>query len=215
METVIGEAVAILDESGESGLTFRTLAARVGGGVGSIYWYVSNKEELLDRATDHVLGEVLEKTDTFVDSGDPIADVRAIAIALFDTVADRPWLGGYLMRDTGVQPNGLRIYESIGRHVMRLNLNPRDTFHGVSAILGFVIGTATDLGQQIPAEVLDGTVTGAEYISRFAEQWRALDPQEHPYIHYIVDEFEVHNDADQFRAGLDLLLEGLRLKAER
>lgn len=215
METVIGEAVAILDESGESGLTFRTLAARVGGGVGSIYWYVSNKEELLDRATDHVLGEVLEKTDTFVDSGDPIADVRAIAIALFDTVADRPWLGGYLMRDTGVQPNGLRIYESIGRHVMRLNLNPRDTFHGVSAILGFVIGTATDLGQQIPAEVLDGTVTGAEYISRFAAQWRALDPQEHPYIHYIVDEFEVHNDADQFRAGLDLLLEGLRLKAER
>ncbi len=215
MDTVIGEAVAILDEAGEPALTFRALAARLGGGVASIYWYVQNKDELLDRATDHVLGDVLAVTEEFVDTDDPIADVRRVGVALFDTVADRPWLGGYLMRDTGVQPNGLALYETIGRHVMRLELNPRDTFHAVSAILGFVIGTATDLGQQIPKEVLDGTVTGEEYIRRFADQWRALDPQEHPYIHYIVDEFDGHDDRDQFTAGLDLLLDGLRLKSQR
>lgn len=215
METVIGEAVAILDEAGEPALTFRALAARLGGGVASIYWYVQNKDELLDRATDHVLGDVLAATEEFVDTDDPIADVRRVGVALFDTVADRPWLGGYLMRDTGVQPNGLALYETLGRHVMRLELNPRDTFHAVSAILGFVIGTATDLGQQIPKEVLDGAVTGEEYIRRFADQWRALDPQEHPYIHYIVDEFDGHDDRDQFTAGLDLLLDGLRLKARR
>ncbi|EGD56765.1 TetR/AcrR family transcriptional regulator [Gordonia neofelifaecis] len=213
METVVSEAVAILDESGEAALTFRALAARLGGGVASIYWYVSSKDELLDRATDHVLGEAMAEIDTFEDSDDPIADLRAVAVALFDTVAARPWLGGYLMRDTGTQPNGLRVYEQLGRHVMRLGLNPRDTFHGVSAVLGFVIGTATDLGQQIPAEVVDGTMTGAEYIERFADQWRALDPEEHPYVHYIVDEFAVHDDAEQFRAGLDLLLAGLRLQA--
>ncbi|TQF73261.1 TetR/AcrR family transcriptional regulator [Rhodococcus spelaei] len=214
MEAVIGEAVALLDEAGESALTFRALAARLGGGVASIYWYVSNKDELLDRATDHVLGDVVARTDQFPDTDDPIADLRAIAVALFDAVVDRPWLGGYLMRDTGVQPNGLHLYESLGRQVMRLGLSPRDTFHGVSAVLGFVIGTATDLGQQIPPEVADGTVTGAEYITRFANQWRALDPDEHPYIHYIVDEFDGHDDGDQFRAGLDLLLAGLRLQAD-
>ncbi|NMO01836.1 TetR/AcrR family transcriptional regulator [Gordonia sp. TBRC 11910] len=215
MDTVIGEAVAILDESGESALTFRSLAARLGGGVASIYWYVSSKDELLDRATDHVLGDVVEKTDTFTDTDDPIADVRAVAVALFDAVVDRPWLGGYMMRDTGVQPNGLRMYEAIGRQVMRLNLNPRKTFHAVSAILGFVIGTATDLGQQVPAEVLDGSVSREGYLARYAAQWRALDADEHPYIHYIVDEFDGHDDADQFRAGLDLLLAGLRLQAGR
>lgn len=213
METVVGEAVAILDESGESALTFRALAARLGGGVASIYWYVSNKDELLDRATDHVLGDVVARTDEFTDTDDPIADVRAVAVALFDAVVDRPWLGGYMMRDTGVQPNGLRVYETIGRQVMRLDLNPRKTFHAVSAILGFVIGTATDLGQQPPAEVVDGSVTREGYLAHFAAQWRALDPDEHPYIHYIVDEFDGHDDSDQFRAGLDLLLAGLRQQA--
>ncbi|GEE03867.1 TetR family transcriptional regulator [Gordonia spumicola] len=215
METVIGQAVAILDESGEAALTFRSLAARLGGGVASIYWYVQNKDELLDRATDHVLGDVLAVTDEFVDSDDPIADVRRVGVALFDTVADRPWLGGYLMRDTGVQPNGLRLYETIGRHVMRLGLPPRETFHAVSAILGFVIGTATDLGQQPPKEVLDGTMSGEAYLKRFADQWRALDPAEYPYVHYIVDEFDGHDDRDQFAAGLDLLLAGLRLESQR
>ncbi|WFN91925.1 TetR/AcrR family transcriptional regulator [Gordonia sp. PS3] len=214
MDTVIGEAVALLDESGESALTFRALAARLGGGVASIYWYVSSKEELLDRAADHVLGEVLIRTNDFDDTDDPIADLRAVAVALFDTVVDRPWLGGYLMRDTGTQPNGLQMYERLGRHVMRLGLSPRETFHGVSAVLGFVIGTATDLGQQPPAAVLDGTMSRSEYIEHFADQWRSLDPDRYPFIHYTVDEFAVHDDAEQFRAGLDLLLSGLRLQAD-
>src|SRR6478752_5410499 len=60
MDAVMLEAVALLDEAGEPALTFRALAARLGTGVGSIYWYVASKEELLDRAADHVIGEVLE-----------------------------------------------------------------------------------------------------------------------------------------------------------
>ncbi|MCF8590196.1 TetR/AcrR family transcriptional regulator [Gordonia liuliyuniae] len=214
MATVIGETVALLDESGETALTFRALAARLGGGVASIYWYVDNKDELLDRATDHILGEVVDQTDGFADTDDPITDLRAVAIALFAAVVERPWLGQYLMRDNGTQPNGMRMYETLGRHVMRLGLSPRDTFHGVSAVLGFVIGTATDLGQQVPAEVRNGTVSGEELIARAADQWRSLDPDEHPFVHYIVDEFAAHDDADQFRAGLDLVLAGLRLQAD-
>src|SRR4051812_20391644 len=62
LEAVVSEAVAILDEAGASALTFRSLAARLGGGVASIYWYVSSKDELLDRATDHVLAGVLADT---------------------------------------------------------------------------------------------------------------------------------------------------------
>lgn len=214
METVIGETVALLDESGEAALTFRALAARLGGGVASIYWYVDNKDELLDRATDSVLGDVADRTDGFDDTDDPIADLRKAAIALFDAVRERPWLGGYLMRDTGAQPNGTRMFETLGRHVMRLGLGPRDAFHGVSAVLGFVIGTATDLGQQMPADVADGTVPAAEYIAGAVDEWRSLDPDRYPFIHYILDEFAVHDDADQFRAGLDLVLAGLRLQAD-
>jgi AcrR family transcriptional regulator len=213
MESVVSEAVALLDEAGEPALTFRALAARLGGGVASIYWYVASKDELLDRATDHVLEGVLADTARFNGADDPIDDLRSIGVTLFDAIADRPWLGAYFMRDTALQPNGLLLYERLGEQVMRLGLTPRDCFHAVSAVLGFVVGIAADLGQEPPQEVLDGTTSREEYMARYAEQWRSLDPGAYPFIHHIVDEFAGHDDAEQFRAGLDLLLAGLRLQA--
>jgi AcrR family transcriptional regulator len=214
MEAVIAEAVALLDDAGEPALTFRALAARLGGGVASIYWYVSNKDELLDRATDRVLAGVLEDTAAYAGRGDPIDDLRAIGTTLFDAVSARPWLGSYFLRDTGVQPNGLRLYERIGQQVLRLGLPPRETFHAVSAILGYVVGVAADLGQQPPAEVVAGQVTREEYLDRYVDQWRASDPEEFPFLHAVVEEFAGHDDAEQFRAGLDLLLAGIRQQAE-
>jgi AcrR family transcriptional regulator len=215
MEAVLTEAVVLLDEAGEPALTFRALAGRLGTGVGSIYWYVSSKDELLDRAADHVLADVLVATEKLTRQDDPIGGLRAIAITLFAAIADRPWLGAYFMRDTGVQPNGLRLYERLGQQALRLELTPRQRFHAVSAVLGYVVGIAADLGQQPPQEVLDGSVGRDEYLGRVVEQWRALDTDEFPFIHEIADEFEGHDDAEQFRAGLDLLLAGLRLQAGR
>jgi hypothetical protein len=47
-----------------------------------------------------------------------------------------------------------------------------------------------------------------------ADEWRRLDPDAFPFVHSIVDEFAGHDDAEQFRAGLDLLLAGLRLQTK-
>jgi AcrR family transcriptional regulator len=212
MESVLTEAVRLLDEAGDSALTFRALASRLGGGVGSIYWYVSSKDELLDRSADFVLDQVLDATEGFV-GGDPIDDLRSTAVALFDAVADRPWLGAYFMRNTGNQPNSLRYYERVGQHVLRLGLGTRETFHAASAVIGYVIGIAADLGQQPPQEVVDGGTTREEYLSRTVEEWRDLDPQEWPFLHAVLDVFEGHDDRAQFLAGLDLLLDGLRRQA--
>jgi AcrR family transcriptional regulator len=213
MEAVLTEAVALLDRAGESALTFRALAARLGGGVASIYWYVSSKDELLDRATDHVLKGVLVETERFTALDDPIDCLRAIAVTMFDAIVERPWLGAYFMRDTGVQANGLRLYERLGEQTLRLDLTSRQRFHAVSAITGFVVGTAADMGQTPPREVLEGEIDRDAFIARYADQWRALDPAEYPFVHEVVDEFAHHDDADQFRAGLDLILAGLRLQA--
>lgn len=212
METVLAEAVKLLDEAGEPALTFRALAARLGGGVASIYWYVASRDELLDRASDHVLQGVLADTEQFTDLADPIDGLRKIAVTLFGAIANRPWLGAYFMRDTEVQPNGLRLYERLGQQTLRLELTTPQRFHAVSAIMGFVIGTAADLGQQPPPEVLTGEIDRDEFIAAYAERWRKLDPTEFPFVHHILDEFAHHEDADQFRAGLELILAGLRLQ---
>ncbi|MDT7839624.1 TetR/AcrR family transcriptional regulator [Streptomyces justiciae] len=214
MEAVLTAAVALLDEAGQSALTFRALAARLGTGVGTIYWYVSSKDELFDRATDHAVGAILTAVEEQPQSDDPIADLREMAITLFDAMMDRPWLAAYFMRNTDVQGHSLRLYEKLGQQTLRLDLTPRQRFHAVSAIVGVVVGTAADLGAELPQEVLNGEVNRVEYLSRYAESWRRLDAAEFPFVHEIADEFAEHDDRDQFLAALELTLAGLRLQAE-
>jgi len=213
MEAVLAESVALLDEAGPTALTFRALAERLGGGVASIYWYVASKDELLDRATDHVVGAVLGDIEQQPASDDPVADLRTMATTLFDAIVERPWLGTYFMRNTDLQVNALQLYERIGEQTLRLDLTAQQRFHAVSAIVGVVLGSAADLAQEPPAEVLDGTVDREEYLHRWAQTWRELDPMDFPFVHEIIDEFDGHDDADQFRAALELTLAGLRLQA--
>ncbi|MEU9174953.1 TetR family transcriptional regulator [Streptomyces sp. NPDC048420] len=213
MESVLAEAVALLDEAGAAALTFRALAQRLGGGVASIYWYVANKDELLDRAADHAMGPVLNDVDKLPRSDDPIDDLRSIALTLFDAIVQRPWLSSYFMRNTSIQTHTLGLYEKLGQQTLRLDLTPSQRFYAVSAIVGVVVGSAADLGQEPTQDMLDGNVDRDAYLHRIAQDWRDLDPREFPFVHEIADEFDGHDDADQFRAALELTLTGLRLQA--
>lgn len=213
IDAVLTAAVALLDEAGEQALTLRALAARLGTGVGSIYWYVSGKDELLDRAIDHVLGGVLTAVQGQARSDDPIDDLRMMAVTLFDAIVDRPWLGAHFMRNIAERGNSLRLYEQLGQQALRLDLTPRQRFHAVSAVIGVVIGSAADLGQEPPQEVLDGSVGRDEFLGRYAKMWRELDAGEYPFMRDIADEFDGHDDKEQFLAALELTLTGLRLQA--
>ncbi|MFJ4711540.1 TetR/AcrR family transcriptional regulator [Streptomyces sp. NPDC088785] len=213
MESVLAETVALLDEAGPSALTFRALAQRLGGGVASIYWYVASKDELLDRATDHVMGAILADIEALPRRDDPVDALRAMALTLFDAIVARPWLGSYFMRNTDVQNNSLRLWERLGQQTLRLDLTARQRFHAVSAVVGVVVGSAVDLGQEPPAEVLGGAVSRDDFLGRFVATWRELPAEEFPFVHEIADEFDGHDDSDQFRSALDLTLAGLRLQA--
>ena len=213
MDAVLDEAIALLDEAGEPALTFRALAARLGGGVASIYWYVGSRDELLVRATEEVMGRVLADTEQLTHGPDPIANVRALALALFDEFVRRPWFGQFMLRNNGLQPNSMAMFDRVGQQVMRLELTPKQRFHAVSSIISYVVGVAVDLAQPPPQEFLDSGLEPSEFLAMYADRWRALDPEDYPFAHQIADEFAVHDDLEVFRSGLDLLLAGLRLQA--
>ena len=213
LDAVLTEAIVILDESGEPALTFRALAARLGGGVASIYWYVASRDELLDRATEEVMGQVLADTEVLTHGPDPIANVRALSLALFDEFVRRPWFGQFMLRNTGLQPNSMLMFDRLGQQLLRLELTPRQRFHAVSSIISYVVGVAVDLAQPPPQEFLDSGLAPSEFLAMYAERWRALDPATYPFAHQIADEFSTHDDLEVFRSGLDLLLAGLRLQA--
>jgi AcrR family transcriptional regulator len=213
LDTVLREAIAILDESGEPALTFRALASRLGGGVGSIYWYVGSRDELLELATEEVMGRVVADSEPLTHGPDPIANVRAIALALFDEFVRRPWFGQFMLRNNGMQPNSMAMFERLGQQLMRLDLTPRQQFHAVSSIVSYVVGVAIDLAEPPPKEFLESGMAPDAFLAMLGDRWRALDPDRFPFAHRVAGEMATHDDIDVFRSGLDLLLDGLRLQA--
>jgi AcrR family transcriptional regulator len=57
-ETLVREALALLDEVGLDDLSMRRLADRLGVTAASLYWYVRNKDELLALLADAISGEM-------------------------------------------------------------------------------------------------------------------------------------------------------------
>ena len=182
--------------------------------MGSIYWYVASKDELLDRASDEVMGQVLVEIGGLTDGPDPIANVRAMSLVLFEEMVRRPWFGSYLMRNAGLQPNSMLMFDRLGQQLMRLDLTPRQRFHAVSTIVSYVVGVAIDMAQPPPPEFLESGMEPAQFLAMYADRWRALDPAVYPFAHQVADEFAQHEDEDVFRSGLDLLLAGVRQQTE-
>jgi AcrR family transcriptional regulator len=57
-DLVVAEALGLIDELGVAGLTMRTLADRLGTYPTSIYWHVGNRNDVLTRVFETVMGEM-------------------------------------------------------------------------------------------------------------------------------------------------------------
>lgn len=223
-EQIVDTAIAVLDELGVRGLTLRGLAAELGGGLGSIYWYVSGKDELLDLACDELIGRALDAADAEdlavpsppmeVDLGTDdqavlgaVRSLRRVGLALFDQMDRHPWLAAQAQLGGADRSNGLRVWESMGRPLAAMGLTARQQFHGSTALTGYVVGVAAEMSLQDRAA--DPDLTKDEQLDLVVERWQSADYDDFPWIRSMTEEFRRHDDTVQFAAGLDLLLLGL------
>ena len=201
-EIVVGAAVALLDELGERGLTFRLLAERLNTGQGALYWYVANKDELVALAADHVLGHAL--------TGDPEptdgTGLRALAIAVFDTLDRHQWAASHVTAPATLA-NALRLLDRIGTLVTRTGLPPERHFAVATAISYYITGVSAQI--ITPGTVVRAATDRDAFLTQAAEHWERLDPTRYPFLTRTAADLRDHDDRDQFIAGLDLLLAGL------
>lgn len=73
-EQIVDAAVDVLRRHGLADLTMRRLASELGVQPGALYWHVPNKQTLLVRVTERVLGDI-----SLRGSGHPAADIRRLA----------------------------------------------------------------------------------------------------------------------------------------
>jgi AcrR family transcriptional regulator len=203
-DVIVEAAVEMLDRSGEAGLTFRALSARLRTGPGAIYWHVANKGELLAAATDAVLAGALA-TDAGEDAA-PRDAIRAVALGVFDAIDAHPWIGAQLSRIAS-QSATLRIFERIGRQVQALGVPGAAHFDAASALLNYILGVA---GQNAAnARSQEPGTSRADVLGTESALWASLDPDEFRFTRDVAAQLRDHDDREQFLGGIDLILAGI------
>ncbi|MEV6866854.1 TetR/AcrR family transcriptional regulator C-terminal domain-containing protein [Streptosporangium subroseum] len=204
---VIAAAVALLDEHGERGFTFRLLAERLNTGTGALYWHVANKDELVALAADQVLGHALAAAPRPTGG----AGLRALAIAVFDALDRHPWAASHVTAPATLA-NALRLFDRIGTLVARTGLLAERHFAVSTAIFYYITGVSAQI--IAPGTTVGATTSRDAFLAQTAERWEKLDPADYPFLTRATTDLRDHDDRDQFIAGLDLLLDGLNTTAD-
>ena len=203
-DRIIEASIALLDSSGEKGLTFRTLSERLATGPGAIYWHIASKSELLTAACDAIVARTL---DARVVGATPTATIRALALGMFDAIDAHPWVGSALTRAPGQLPI-VRILEHIGQQVRALGVPDEEQWATVSALLSYILG----VGGQNAANTHFAREQGLDrgnFLDEVSTVWSQLDPDEYPFTRSVASQLRAHDDRVDFLAGIDLILRGI------
>jgi AcrR family transcriptional regulator len=202
-ERIVDAAIELLDEEGESGLTFRALATRLSTGAGAIYWHIANKSELLLAASDAV---VARATDEVTASATPHEAIRRIAASVFEAIDAHPWVGPQLSRAPW-ETATLRIFERLGRQVQALGVRGGAQFTSASALLSYIVGVS--IQNAANGRLLEPPVDRADFLETVSARWKELDAREYPFTRNVAAQLREHDDRAEFLAGIDLILAGV------
>ena len=203
-ERITEAAIALLDSSGEGGLTFRALSEHLATGPGAIYGHIASKSDLLTAACDAIVARTL---DTTVSGSTPRSILRALALAMFDMLDDHPWVGLALNQSPGQLPV-VRILERIGQQVCALGVPKRRQWTTASALLSYILGVGGQNAanrQFAQARDLDRSA----FLRQVATEWSALDAHAYPFTRSMASHLDTHDDRADFLAGIDLILRGI------
>lgn len=204
-DRIIEASIAILDSSGEDGLTFRTLSERLATGPGAIYWHIPNKSELLIAACDAIIARTMNAP---LVGATPEAIIRALALGMFDAIDAHPWVGSALTRAPGQLPM-VRILERMGQQVRVLGVPDEEQWATVGALLNYILGVGGQNAANGQLARMRG-IDRSNFLEAVATAWSQLDPDEYPFTRSVAAQLRTHDDRMDFLAGIDLILRGIR-----
>ena len=200
-ERVLDAAIALADERGLEALTMRRLAQELGVEAMTLYYYVRNKDDILNGIVDQVVAEF----ELPRPGEDWKAALRAAAISAYRVLLEHGWAPALVLSGSGVSQARLRHMDAILGTLRGAGFSAEMTDHAYHAldshIMGFTLWVVgMDLGTDEELAALAGT---------FLEQIRQAD------LPHLIEHVEHHmkprepDDKPEFEFGLDLILDGL------
>lgn len=200
-EKVLGHALDLADESGIAALTIRSLAQSMGTKPMSLYYYVANKEEILDGIVDLVFSEIELPSPV----GDWRDEMRRRAHAMRGALKRHPWAVGLLESRSSPGPATLRHHNATLGTLRAAGFSVPMTAHAYALLDSYIYGFAL----QEAALPFDGRDTAAEITTPIMERFST---GEYPHMVEIAVEHVLkpgYDFGDEFDFGLDLILDGL------
>lgn len=200
-DRILAAALGLADDQGLDALTMRRLGQELGVEAMSLYHHVSSKEDLLDALADHLLAQV-----TVPPPGTPwrtALDARAVSLRAL--LRPRPWAFRVIEGRGPSSPVRMGYPDAV------LGLLRGDGFSAPNAIRAFVLIDAYVYGFLLQESTweFDMDDLGTEV----AAMQDAMPTGQYPWLREAMETVVAPGARlgidDQFRFGLDLLLDGL------
>jgi AcrR family transcriptional regulator len=200
-ERVLRAAVLLADEGGVASLTMRKLAETLGVEAMSLYYYVADKDEILDGMVDLVFGEI----DLPSREADWKAAMRQRAISARDALTRHPWAIGVMESRANPGPATLRHHDAVIGNLRQAGFSIALAAHAFSVIDSYIYGFAL--------QTLNLPFDTSEELEKLAEAMlREMPADEYPYLTEMIVDHALqpgYSYANEFEFGLDLVLDGL------
>ncbi|QDY81066.1 TetR family transcriptional regulator [Streptomyces qinzhouensis] len=215
---IVDTAVRLLDAEGAAKFSMRRLAAELDVTAMSVYWYVDNKDDLLEYALDAAYGGI-----PIPDVSDPSRwreQIRALAAEYRGLLVRHPWTAGLVGHFLNIGPNSVSFVLAVHQAIRNAGLPPEGQIGGMAAIYQFVYGFGTIEGQFV-AHCAAAGISQDEYVARAMGTVNAL-PELGEYAEAAAEMMDARGggtvaemrDRD-FDFALEMMLAGVEAMAAR
>jgi AcrR family transcriptional regulator len=157
---IAGAAVALADSGGLPAASMRAVASALGTGAGSLYRYLSSRDDLLDLMVDAALAELRLNPES---SGNWLDDLVALARDQLALYRRHPWLLEASLRQGALGPRAMDYFEHCLRIMAPLACGTATKLEAIAMITGvvslFARGESSAQGRPVAPARLFGTAT--------------------------------------------------------
>jgi AcrR family transcriptional regulator len=198
-ERVAEAALAFIERNGLETLSMRRLADELGVGTMTLYGYFRDKEELLDAVVD-AAADQLQVPDA---AGSWKSQLRALMEEIRRVLTEHPL--GVLLRQRRPMwsPGALRVSEAGIRALREAGFSKADAARAYRSLFNYTFGFAAFSPPEVSTELKRSALSALA----------ALPREDYPRQTEAAPELaDAIGGEEQFRYGLDLLLDGLEAK---
>ncbi|MFI5493640.1 TetR family transcriptional regulator [Actinoplanes sp. NPDC051859] len=132
-DDIVAAAVALADANGLNAVSMRAVAAALGTAAGTLYRYLSSRDDLLDLMTDHAIAELSPYPEA---SGGWADTMLLLGRHQLDLHRRHPWLRDVIHRPTGVGPSALGWFDNCLRVLAPVDCPVQAKFEAIAMMTG-------------------------------------------------------------------------------